>query len=77
MVLGSGTQYPLSDPLSPWSLLQSYMTSGSLTFQRPATLFNSSTGLEEIYYRGTNGDLYETYFANGHQYNQDLGQAMS
>jgi hypothetical protein len=43
----------------------------------PATIFNPSTGLEEAYYRGPNGQLYETYFANSKKFTQDVGVAMT
>jgi hypothetical protein len=42
-----------------------------------STLYNPSTGLEEIFYQGPNGHLYETYFANSKKFTQDLGAAMT
>jgi CHAP domain len=43
----------------------------------PATLYNPATGLEETYYRGGNGNLWETYFSSTGQHNQDLKVAMT
>jgi hypothetical protein len=43
----------------------------------PATQCNPATKLEEIYYRGVNGQLWETYFHNSVKATQDLSVAMN
>jgi hypothetical protein len=58
---------------SEW--IQSGQVSTNLT--RAATLYNPKTGLEEIYYEGFDGKLWETYFANNIAHTQGIQPAMT
>ena len=43
----------------------------------PATVYNSAAGLDEVYYRGSDGDITENFWQNGQLHLLDLGHQMA